>query len=128
MLAGPFEYELLEDGVAVTLLRCVGHLSRGDLRHQPGHAGPGIATPGAQMLGRHVFEVGIASTDLAPAPRLAEAFAHPILPAPDLGLRPGPRDDDPFTALSALRRRQGRTELRTYRCAAPFRIEDRWLD
>ncbi len=128
VVAGPFEYELLEDAIAVTLLRCVGHLSRGDLHNRPGHAGPGIATPGAQMLGRHVFEVGIARTDQAPAPRLAEVFAHPILPAPELALRPGPRDDDPLTVLSALRRRQGRTELRTYRCAAPFRIEDRWLD
>ncbi len=34
--------------IAVTLLRCVGHLSRHDLRTRPGPAGPGTETPGAQ--------------------------------------------------------------------------------
>ena len=33
--------------LAVTLLRAVGWLSRGDLRLRPGDAGPGLATPGA---------------------------------------------------------------------------------
>jgi alpha-mannosidase/mannosylglycerate hydrolase len=34
--------------IAVTLLRCVGHLSRHDLRTRPGPAGPGTETPRAQ--------------------------------------------------------------------------------
>ena len=45
------EYEAMTDGaVAVTLLRCVGELSRVDLPERPGHAGWPTPTPGAQML------------------------------------------------------------------------------
>lgn len=59
------EYELLRSGehepatLAVTLLRCVGWLSRDDILTRPGHAGPGIPTPGAQCLGQRDFELGI---------------------------------------------------------------------
>ncbi|MBC7251323.1 MAG: hypothetical protein H5T62_13675, partial [Anaerolineae bacterium] len=45
--------------VALTLLRCVGWLSREDLVNRPGHAGPGLSTPGAQCPGRHVFEYAL---------------------------------------------------------------------
>ncbi len=46
------EYEAMPEGeVAVTLLRCVGELSRIDLPERPGHAGWPVPTPGAQMLG-----------------------------------------------------------------------------
>jgi mannosylglycerate hydrolase len=38
--------------IAITLLRCVGSLSRLDLRSRPGPAGPGTDTPGAQCMGR----------------------------------------------------------------------------
>jgi mannosylglycerate hydrolase len=37
--------------VAITLLRCVGSLSRHDLASRPGPAGPGSDTPGAQCPG-----------------------------------------------------------------------------
>lgn len=37
-------------GIAITLLRCVGWLSRDDLQTRRGHAGPGLETPAAQML------------------------------------------------------------------------------
>jgi mannosylglycerate hydrolase len=37
--------------IAITLLRCVGSLSRMDLRSRPGPAGPGTDTPGAQCKG-----------------------------------------------------------------------------
>lgn len=57
------EYEVLEDGgratIALTLLRCVGWLSRNDLSTRKGHAGPPLATPGAQEIGRHAFEYSI---------------------------------------------------------------------
>ncbi|MFN2444570.1 MAG: alpha-mannosidase [Vicinamibacterales bacterium] len=44
--------------LGLTLLRCVGYLSREDLVTRPsGHAGPGLATPGAQCIGRHEFRV-----------------------------------------------------------------------
>lgn len=37
--------------IAITLLRCVGSLSRADLVSRPGPAGPGTDTPGAQCRG-----------------------------------------------------------------------------
>lgn len=45
--------------LALTLLRCVGWLSRDDLETRPGHAGPALETPEAQCLGEHVFEYAI---------------------------------------------------------------------
>jgi alpha-mannosidase len=54
------EYEGREerDGVAlgITLLRCVGWLSRDDLATRCCGAGPSLSTPGGQCPGRHVFE------------------------------------------------------------------------
>jgi alpha-mannosidase len=132
LVAGPFEYQLLEDGIAVTLLRCVGWLSRDHLRNRPVAAGPRLATPAAQMLGRHTIEVAIHRHEgdwrAARVPRLAEVFAHPLVPAPAAALRPVAGEPDPAVLLSALRRRQGRTQMRTYRCGEPWRIEERWLD
>lgn len=125
LLAGPFEYELTSDTLCITLLRSVGWLSREDLGNRPGHAGPGIATPGAQMLGRHTIELAIA-TDVEgwkEAARMAEEYAHPLVPAcAEMG-HPPPVDD----MLSALRRVGGRAQLRTYDLDT-FRIADRWLD
>ncbi|MFQ5380405.1 MAG: hypothetical protein ACE5EF_02110 [Dehalococcoidia bacterium] len=40
---------------ALTLLRCVGWLSRDDLLSRRGHAGPHLATVGSQMVGEHEF-------------------------------------------------------------------------
>lgn len=45
--------------IALTLLRCVGWLSRGDLPVRQGHAGPAIETPVAQMPGTWTFEYAI---------------------------------------------------------------------
>jgi mannosylglycerate hydrolase len=61
------EYEVFKGSpgegvtVALTLLRCVGWLSRDDLHSRRGHAGPAVETPGAQCLGKHTFEYGIVS-------------------------------------------------------------------
>jgi mannosylglycerate hydrolase len=41
--------------IALTLLRCVGWLSRGDLPNRRGHAGPALPSPGAQEIGQHRF-------------------------------------------------------------------------
>ncbi|HMF95500.1 MAG TPA: glycosyl hydrolase-related protein [Vicinamibacterales bacterium] len=57
---GLMEYEILEGepSIALTLIRAVGDLSRNDLMTRPsGHAGPPVATPGAQCHGVHRFEV-----------------------------------------------------------------------
>jgi len=49
---GLAEYEAMPDGgIAVTLVRSVGALSRNDLPERPGHAGWPAPTPGAQTLG-----------------------------------------------------------------------------
>jgi len=58
------EYEVLQepDGrstVALTLLRCVGWLSRDDFPRRKGHAGPALETPEAQCLGRHKFQYAL---------------------------------------------------------------------
>jgi mannosylglycerate hydrolase len=58
------EVEVLkrEDGnaeIALTLLRCVGWLSRDDFSTRNGHAGPFLATPSAQMQGTWTFDYSI---------------------------------------------------------------------
>ncbi|HEU5183287.1 MAG TPA: glycoside hydrolase family 38 C-terminal domain-containing protein [Gemmatimonadaceae bacterium] len=54
------EYEAMPDGaVAVTVLRCVGELSRIDLPERPGHAGWPTPTPRAQMLGPFRARFGV---------------------------------------------------------------------
>ena len=48
------EYEASEDGLRLTLLRCVGTISRpAGMPTRPLAAGPGIATPDGQCRGRH---------------------------------------------------------------------------
>jgi alpha-mannosidase len=51
------EYAVLHDGrtIAITLLRAVGFLSRGDLPERKGHAGPALATPSAQCIGERAY-------------------------------------------------------------------------
>lgn len=57
------EYEAIpgKDGVclALTLIRCVGWLSRGDFMTRLGNAGPSVATPEAQCLGQHEFRYSL---------------------------------------------------------------------
>jgi mannosylglycerate hydrolase len=55
------EVEVLEDEtglaeIALTLLRSVGWLSRDDFHNRKGHAGPKLATPGAQEPGTHTYD------------------------------------------------------------------------
>jgi len=54
------EYEAAADGLRLTLLRCVGTISRpSGLATRPDGAGPGIATPDGQCRGRHVLEYAL---------------------------------------------------------------------
>jgi hypothetical protein len=74
--------------LALTLLRCVGELSRADLSTRNGHAGPAIATPGAQCLGEHTFRCGVlpfARAELAGVSAIAEAFVAPPYVIPTSG-------------------------------------------
>ena len=54
------EYEASDDGLRLTLLRCVGTISRPPgLATRPLAAGPNIPTPDGQCQGRHVFEYAL---------------------------------------------------------------------
>lgn len=68
---------------ALTLLRCVGWLSRADLRSRRGHAGPALRTPDAQMPGRHTFAYALTvyrgTWREAALVHQAHAFAYPPL-------------------------------------------------
>ncbi|MDO8562573.1 MAG: phosphatase PAP2 family protein [Candidatus Limnocylindria bacterium] len=61
-LDGLREYGVLGDGaqVAITLVRAVGWLSRGDLRERPRHAGPALETPSAQCQGVRSYRYVVA--------------------------------------------------------------------
>ena len=82
---GLMEYEIVDDEptVAVTLIRAVGDLSRNDLATRPsGHAGPPVATPGAQCHGTHRFEIAFEPHGEPPTAGalLASARDHNIPP------------------------------------------------
>jgi hypothetical protein len=123
---GTPEYELLEGHeLALTLLRCVGWLSRQDLRTRSGPAGPAIETPGAQLPGEHVLRLAVFphAGDWATGgvPQAAEAFA---LPLRSTGLRGHPGAVAPAGSALAIEPRtvqlsslavvDGRTECRVY--------------
>lgn len=62
------EYEAIknEDGtitLGITLLRCVEWLSRHDLSTRASNAGPDLNTPGAQCIGKHIFELSMITHD-----------------------------------------------------------------
>jgi alpha-mannosidase len=84
---GLHEYEVLPGPpqvLALTVLRAVGWLSRDDLATRTGHAGPGVATPGAQVPGTHrvryslYFHAG--DWEAGGVWRAAEAALLPFLP------------------------------------------------
>lgn len=76
------EVRPVENGteIALTLLRCVGWLSRDDFSTRRSQAGPQIATPEAQLPGRHTFEYALIpyGNDPRRAYRQADAFGAPL--------------------------------------------------
>lgn len=65
--------------IALTLLRCVGWLSRDDFSTRKGHAGPFVETPAAQMLGTWAFDYSIiVERDAFCSYRQAYAFETPL--------------------------------------------------
>jgi alpha-mannosidase len=87
---GVVEYEIVGGSeLALTLLRCVGSISREVLATRPFDAGPQTPTPEAQMHGETAFALGVwpdAPSD-EPAVLLAgwERFALPIVDEPASG-------------------------------------------
>jgi alpha-mannosidase len=90
---GLMEYEVLPYNgdwpLALTLLRCVGDLSRDDLATREGHAGPGLRTPGAQCPGPHEFRFAILARREPPAEAEMLASARAFLSPPRLAAPAG---------------------------------------
>jgi alpha-mannosidase len=110
---GVIEYELVgERELAVTLLRCVGTISRADLATRRNPAGPDVATPGAQMIGETTLELAVLPNarpaDLLPA---WERFALPLRSARATGGGTLPATGSLLeiqgAELSGVRRRDG---------------------
>ncbi|MBI4261501.1 MAG: hypothetical protein HY658_13155 [Actinobacteria bacterium] len=121
---GVIEYEVVGGReLAVTLLRCVGTISRRSIATRPWAAGPDVATPDAQMQ-------GTTELDLAILPEATEAVLLPswerfALPPTVGGPAGGPSDPPAATGrlldlepggaqLSGVRRVDGRLEVRLW--------------
>ncbi len=110
MARGLPEYEILpateERGaaIALTLLRSVGWLSRDDMKTRRGHAGPGIATPGAQVQGEHFFHYALMPHKgdwlSAGAQQLAHAFNHPLTGVTSLNQEGALPSEDSFVEIA----------------------------
>jgi hypothetical protein len=123
--------------LALSLLRAVGWLSRGDLALRPGHAGPALETPGAQVPGAHRVELGCWLHADGDPQRIADAhrFAAPAWLFPAGGgaaeLHDGARlveIDDPAVVVSAIEPRAESTPLIRLYNASPRarRVALRW--
>jgi mannosylglycerate hydrolase len=105
------EYEAVptDDGLdlALTLLRCVGWLSRDDLKTRPGHAGPGVPTPEAQSPGATTFEyalrVGVEQESDAALLRASADYRTPLLLGPAGAAREPPIRVEGDVVVSALK-------------------------
>ena len=111
---GLMEYEALpaDNGggarLGLTLLRCVGYLSREDLVTRPsGHAGPGLPTPGAQCLGVHHFRAAFEPRADPPAASAlfgrAASFVSPPHVVPAIGAGGALAPADTFFKLESVR-------------------------
>jgi hypothetical protein len=118
---GVFEYELTTGNeLAVTLLRCVGTISRRALATRPFPAGPDVSTPEAQMIGTTAFSLGV-WREATPEGVLEqwERFALPLLStaAPGGGsLPPSGRllSVDGAAQLSNIRVHRGALQVRLW--------------
>lgn len=126
---GFFEYELDPAGdLLVTLLRCVGQLSREDLPTRPGHAGWPTPTPGAQCLGRERLQLAIApvpARDVRRVAPLAELWEDAFVPPRAVWLRQATTLDPPpidirlegeGLVFSALKPAEGDGRVLAFRC------------
>jgi hypothetical protein len=79
---GVFEYELVPDGISVTLMRCTGTISRRTLAARRITAGPDVPTPEAQLIGRTTRSLGATSSVPADPVALSEAFSASLMRVP----------------------------------------------
>jgi mannosylglycerate hydrolase len=124
------EYSVLHDGgtVAITLLRAVGFLSRGDIPERHGHAGPELATPSAQCIGSRTYRYAVVpldeKTDVARAARsIHEWLSPPLVVLGDGRSRTFVYFVDPATPLVLTALRAGPDGSLVLRLANPRREE-----
>jgi membrane-associated phospholipid phosphatase len=124
------EYSVLHDGgtIAITLLRAVGFLSRGDLPERRGHAGPELATPSAQCIGPGTYRYTVIplddATDLTRAARsVREWLSPPLVITGDGRARSFVSFTDPATPLVLSALRAGPEGTLVVRLANPQREE-----
>jgi alpha-mannosidase len=117
---GVFEYEVTEGELAITLLRCVGTISKQHLATRPFAAGPDVATPDAQMLGPTTFELALqaGATSLGLMADW-ERFALPIRELPTAGRGTLPSSGSLLAVegdavLSNVRRKDGTLQVRLW--------------
>ena len=118
---GVFEYEVVDGrALAVTLLRCVGTISRKVLATRPFEAGPDVPTPLAQMLGRTDLTLGVWPDATRDGLLVnAERFALPLASAEASGGGSLPSSGSLLeivgdARLSNVRRKDGRVEVRLW--------------
>lgn len=125
--------------LAPTLLRAVGWLSRQDLVLRPGHAGPRLTTPGAQVPGpqRQEFSLRLHALHETEWLARAHAFAHPPVAFPGGGTARAPlRDgvrlvevDDPEVVVSAIEPRDDGAIVRLWNSTPTARrVRVAWID
>jgi membrane-associated phospholipid phosphatase len=124
------EYSVLHDGgtIAITLLRAVGFLSRGDLPERRGHAGPELATPSAECLGTRSYRYTVIPlddrTDIARVSRsVREWLSPPLVISGDGRSRCLVAFADPATPLVLTALRAGPDGALVVRLANPRREE-----
>jgi hypothetical protein len=115
---GVFEYELVPEGIGITLLRCTGTISRRTLAARRVAAGPDVPTPEAQLIGTTSRSFGVTSTEPVDPVRLSETFSASLMRMPvgaggSLPARGRLLDLD-VPALSAVYRRHDRLLVRVW--------------
>jgi glycosyl hydrolase family 38/alpha mannosidase-like protein len=117
---GVFEYEVDEGELAITLLRCVGTISKQHLATRPFAAGPDVPTPDAQMAGTTMFELGLAAGATSEGLMADwERFALPLREVPTMGGGTLPSSGsllavDGDAVLSNVRRKDGVLQVRLW--------------
>ena len=117
---GVFEYEVTGGELAITLLRCVGTISKQHLATRPFAAGPDVATPDAQMLGTTRFELALqAGATSFGLMEDWERFALPIREVPAAGRGALPSSGSLLAVegdavLSNVRRKDGVLQVRLW--------------